>query len=237
MDSEIKEVRLSKRLATIVSFVKDGNLLDIGSDHGYVPIALAQNGFKYGLYASEKGEGPLSHLNGSIEGYGLKDKITCFQADGLKGLKDEYQIKQVVITGMGGLTIAEILNLAGPAVSAFDYVIIEPQSEMAEARECCNKLGLKEDQEAYVEEKGKIYPIIRYVQGKEKLTKAQLAYGKLALENKDPLLLKMLTNAQTRVKAIIDSGKVKDPNSLKYLKKQLTEAEKGLKAYAGKAAD
>lgn len=38
-------MKLSERLNTVVSFVKPGSrVVDVGTDHGYVPIELAQRG-------------------------------------------------------------------------------------------------------------------------------------------------------------------------------------------------
>lgn len=47
-------INLSPRLAKIADFIEDKNLLDIGSDHCYLPCFLvASKGFKSKIYASE----------------------------------------------------------------------------------------------------------------------------------------------------------------------------------------
>ena len=58
----MKKIKLSKRLALIAGFVSSGKgVVDVGTDHGYVPIYLAQNGYQGKIYASDIREGPLSH--------------------------------------------------------------------------------------------------------------------------------------------------------------------------------
>ena len=53
-------VFMKKRLACIAAKIPDGiGMIDVGTDHGYLPVALAKRGYKGALYASDIGEGPL----------------------------------------------------------------------------------------------------------------------------------------------------------------------------------
>lgn len=53
------EVKLSKRLERIASFVQPGSrVADIGTDHGYVPIWLVQKGVCPSALAMDVRKGP-----------------------------------------------------------------------------------------------------------------------------------------------------------------------------------
>ena len=60
-------MKLSERLNTVVSFVKPGSrVADVGTDHGYVPIELAQRGIiSHGL-AMDVRKGPLERAKEHI---------------------------------------------------------------------------------------------------------------------------------------------------------------------------
>ena len=51
---------MNKRLELIYSMISDGRgLIDVGTDHGYLPAALAVNGYDGKLFASDINAMPL----------------------------------------------------------------------------------------------------------------------------------------------------------------------------------
>lgn len=53
-------MRLSKRLELVASFVPEGSrLADVGTDHGYIPIALAERNVICRAVAMDLRPGPL----------------------------------------------------------------------------------------------------------------------------------------------------------------------------------
>ena len=53
-------IQLSKRMSALASLVTEGSrLADIGTDHGYIPIALVQKGRIPSALAMDVGKGPL----------------------------------------------------------------------------------------------------------------------------------------------------------------------------------
>ena len=66
-------MKLSKRLETVVSFVETGSrVADVGTDHGYVPIALAERGIAVHGVAMDVREGPLARAREHIRRHGLE---------------------------------------------------------------------------------------------------------------------------------------------------------------------
>ena len=73
-------MKLSKRLETVVSFVETGSrVADVGTDHGYVPIALAERGIAVHGVAMHipalAGPGFLSLLEMQAQGYYLRIRL------------------------------------------------------------------------------------------------------------------------------------------------------------------
>ena len=96
------EVKLSKRLERIASFVQPGSrVADIGTDHGYVPIWLVQKGVCPSALAMDVRKGPLERAEEHVEEVGLSGKIELRLSDGLAKLK-AGEADTVGIAGMGG---------------------------------------------------------------------------------------------------------------------------------------
>jgi tRNA (adenine22-N1)-methyltransferase len=102
-------IRLDKRLCAVAAMVRQGSIMaDIGSDHGYLACGLVQNGTCPRAYACDIADGPLSRTRATIERYGLAGRVEAILSDGLTALSD-MEIDDIVIAGMGGETIAEII--------------------------------------------------------------------------------------------------------------------------------
>ena len=63
---------MNKRLQAIEALVRPGRgLIDVGTDHGYLPVSLAQHGYPGALFASDLREGPLNAARRSAREAGL----------------------------------------------------------------------------------------------------------------------------------------------------------------------
>jgi tRNA (adenine22-N1)-methyltransferase len=82
---------------------------DIGTDHARIPIYLLERGVTQSVIATEVREGPLAAATAALARHGLGGKAELRLGDGASCLsKDEVDC--VIIAGMGGDTIAEILR-------------------------------------------------------------------------------------------------------------------------------
>ena len=76
---------LTERLALCASFVDNGaKFIDIGTDHGYLPIWLLKSGIINEAIAADIGKGPLSSAKENAEKYDCK--LTCILSDGFKNM-------------------------------------------------------------------------------------------------------------------------------------------------------
>lgn len=104
-------IKLTKRLQAIADMVNRGSIpVDVGTDHGYIPVYLVQNKICKTAVACDINEGPLNSCRMLVSQSGLDDKIKCVLSNGLQSVNDEYDT--VIIAGMGGELIADILSKA-----------------------------------------------------------------------------------------------------------------------------
>jgi len=125
---EQRIIKLPKRLQAIAEFVKTGsNVADIGTDHGKLPVYLAQTGAADRVIASDISAGSLMAAVRTAEKYDLTEKITFINAPGLTGI-NENDIDTIVISGVGGETIIEILEET-PWSKNGKRLILQPQTK------------------------------------------------------------------------------------------------------------
>ena len=69
-------MQLSLRLSAIADLVTEGNrLVDVGCDHGYLPVYLIQQKKIPSAIAMDVRKGPLSRAQEHIRQYGLEEYI------------------------------------------------------------------------------------------------------------------------------------------------------------------
>lgn len=126
--------KLSPRLEGIVSLVPEGSrVADIGCDHGYISIALVQRGIAVHSIASDIKKGPLDQAVKNIAKAELNNKIETRLAPGITAIKSG-EADVIIIAGMGQRTIADILTENMSIAKEAKYLILQPQSELAEMR-------------------------------------------------------------------------------------------------------
>ena len=153
----MEQVKLTPRLQAVADSVPPCNLLvDIGTDHAYIPIHLVQSGRAKEAVASDIADGPVSIAASNIACYGLVHKIRTVTAPGLAGISGA---DVCVIAGMGGLMIKEILeNDMEKAKSAF--LVLQPMTHKMELRSFLYENGFTIIGERLAKEGQKLYNIL-----------------------------------------------------------------------------
>ena len=103
-------LELGPRLRAIAELVPLGcrTLADIGTDHGYIPVSLLLEGRLDRAIAADIGAPPLDHARRTAGLYGVSERIDFRLGDGL-AVVEPGEAEVIVIAGMGGDTITEIL--------------------------------------------------------------------------------------------------------------------------------
>ena len=168
---------LNKRLQTISAFIKENDIvLDIGCDHSLLGIYLVLNK-NIKVIGSDINSGPLEKAKENLKKYHLTRRIELRLGDGLSVMSDD--INTIVISGMGGLSIINILK----DIKKYPNVkklIISPNNDFSLTREEISKLGFYLKKEEMVLDSKKFYLISEYHLGKKKTDNY---FGKLDLEN------------------------------------------------------
>lgn len=161
------------RLEAIASLVtKDAKVIDIGTDHAYLPIYLYQNNITKNITAADISKNVIDNAKNNIIKNGLENKIKVILSDGFKDTTEYYN--EAVIAGMGTKTIMNILNHKKIPNS----IIISSHNNLKELRVFMLELGYKITNEIVVRENNIYYDIIKYAKGKDNLTDADLLIGK-----------------------------------------------------------
>lgn len=152
---------MSVRLEAIVELAQEGDTVcDVGCDHAHVPIRLIQTGCYRRAIGMDVIDGPLGKAAGNLALYGMEDKVELRLSDGLNALS-AGEADTLVITGMGGRLMEEIL-LRNPAVTgSFSVLVLGPQSDPEKIRAALRALGFMIKREKLIFEDGKYYPVIR----------------------------------------------------------------------------
>ena len=142
----------------IASLVPGGaRLADVGSDHGWLPISLLEQGRISYAVATDIRSGPLQRAISHSSERGIKN-MDCVLCDGLTGV-EPHTVDCVVIAGMGGDSISAILA-AAPWACESCTIILQPMSKPETLRRNLAALGLATVSEHLVEDSHRIYSIL-----------------------------------------------------------------------------
>ena len=197
-------MKLSKRLQTIADFVKkDAVVADIGTDHAHIPIYLIKNNIISKAYACDINKGPLEKAKENINYYGVKN-IELRLSNGLEKLKTD-EADTVIIAGMGGELIIDILEKGRRFFESKRKFILSPHTKIDEVRKFLLSNGFEITKEDMCIDEGKFYTVIevKYTENKEMYSETELLYGKYLIENKHPVLLRFLKKEEAKYISIL----------------------------------
>ena len=228
-------MELSSRFKTIASFVSEGMCVaDIGTDHGYIPIYLTSEGMTDKAYAMDVNRGPLERAGENIRKEGLDGRIECILSDGMEKLPIDAD--SVVIAGMGGDLMEQILMGGGDRLFRLSELVLSPQSHWEKVRRFLHSHGFAIEKEALLKEDGKYYSVIKAVRGRESYRESwQYSYGTYLTGLKNPLMKEYLKKELKDKQKILDSFEGKDSEHLRRRAGELScilrEIKEALKNY------
>ena len=178
---------LSKRLQKIADYVQpDNRVADVGTDHGYIPVWLVRSGVCESVIASDIRNEPLKRAMENAKENGVSDRISFRLCPGLEKFVPE-ELDTVIISGMGGETIIEILSAA--PWTREKKLILQPQTKIPELRLWLNNNGYDIADAALVADAGRIYTVWSCTAGVGRRLQQYELYADCTLaQNKDKLL-------------------------------------------------
>ena len=131
-------------------------LADVGTDHGYVPIALVQRKKIQKAIAMDVNKGPLQRAREHIAEHKLEEYIETRLSDGVKKL-EAGEVDSILIAGMGGELVIHILSEGMEVCRSVKELILQPQSELRRVRRFLRENKYKIIDEDMILEEGKEY--------------------------------------------------------------------------------
>ncbi len=174
----MKLPRLTPRLQKIYDIAQSCTVAaDIGTDHAYIPVHLCKSGKCLRAIASDVGKGPLKRAEETAREYGCEN-ISLRLGSGLSTLS-ENEAEVIIIAGMGGILISNILDASQKTAHSAKQLILQPMTAAPELREYLNRSGYTIKKEYLAEEEDKIYTIIEVLpKADTPYTPAELYMGK-----------------------------------------------------------
>ena len=181
-----------KRLMEIVNIIdNDKSVIDIGTDHGLVPLYLAKNKISTDVLATDISAPSLKKLEDKLDD-DLREIIKTKVTDGFKSIEaKENQV--AVIAGMGGNTIIDIIDESLDFAKNLDYMILASNIATEKLRDYLIQNNFEILRDFLTFEHGKYYDILKVSYGNSRqLSLSDIYYGYEDIENKSKLLREKL---------------------------------------------
>ncbi len=191
--------KLSSRLKMVAQMVPPcERVIDVGTDHAFIPIYLiADNRCKKAI-ASDIRKGPADLARRNVEKYQMEDEITVVVGDGLRHI-EIVERDSVVIAGMGGYEIASILS-AKPFKASI--LVLQPQKSLRELRLFLSGNGYSIIDEKIVKETNHFYVAmaVKFTGNNYRLSLTEQEIGPCLLKNSDEIFHEYLLSRIIRLK-------------------------------------
>lgn len=221
---------MNQRLDTIYRLIGRGRgVIDVGTDHGYIPVRLASENYPGRIYASDIRESPLSVAKENAVEAAVDDRISFLLSDGLDACAPD-SVDCVVIAGMGGDTICGILDRAEWTMDPAFRLILQPMSKAEVLRYWLSSNGYRITDERIAAEGDNLYQIIvaSFCEENEAYNDAELLIGKPG--RADPALYRQLAlrhaeSLRRRIEGLASAGEREKTRLIPWLREMLIQLE------------
>ncbi|ACO84558.1 tRNA (adenine(22)-N(1))-methyltransferase [Clostridium botulinum] len=198
-------MEISLRLKEIANMVdKCQSVVDVGTDHAYIPIYLIKNNICKSAIAGDINKGPLDRAKNNINFHNLQNKIQCRLGPGLTKIHPK-EVNGAIIAGMGGHLIKDILEESKEVFKNLDFLVLQPVQNPEALREYIYIMGYKILKESLVFEDSRFYEIIKikYDENHKSVDPIYYEIGEYLINTKHPLIKKFLYNNIDKYKKIL----------------------------------
>ena len=195
-------MELSPRLRALADWVPKGSrFADIGTDHAYLPAWLILHGVIDRAIAADLRPGPLERARETAEKFALSERMDFRLCDGLTGIWPG-EVNAVAIAGMGGETIARILEQAPWTKGEGITLLLQPMTSQSDLRLWLSGNGYAIEKEQTAREDKTLYTVMLVRAGAmPPLTQAELWAGRQSI---DPLRGALLDHLTAKIRRALD---------------------------------
>lgn len=199
--------QVPSRVAAIVSACPEaGRVCEVGYDRGLILFTLieARGGAGLGIEVQ-----PESACTTPIPAV-LRDRVELRTGDGLYPLlSEEADGLGVILAGLGGRTIAHILEARPEITARLAWVVTCPSHLEADIRPALTRLGFAPTDERLVEDRGRFYEVVvaqpTSREHSPPMDEVSATWGPLLLGRPDPLMAAYLDDQERRFAAAFQS--------------------------------
>ena len=173
---------MNKRLKAITELIEPCEvLMDVGSDHGFLPLYLLLNKKIKHAIIGEINHGPLEQAKKNFRDY-ANLSVSYLLSDGLK--QNNQKLDAVVIAGMGYETIEHIILQDIEQFKSISQILIQSNTKNDQLRQFLNDKHFSIIDESIVKDRKYFYPVIKvkYDQNKQLLNKSEILFGPILIQ-------------------------------------------------------
>ena len=208
-------IKLPKRLNKIAELVDFGaSVIDVGTDHGYVPNFLCENKISSDIIATDISKNSLEKSIELTRELGNENEIRNILANGIVNEDRD----NIIIAGLGGIQIAEIIANSIDIAKSSRKLILQPMQKTNILRRELNNMGFEIFDEEIIYEDDRYFEIIlaKFSNYKNKsLEEEDFYFSKKLIEKKDETYLEYLKEKKDYLTTIIRSFDPDSPRSKK----------------------
>lgn len=193
---------LDNRLKMCADMVSgDGIVCDVGTDHAYLAAELILTGKCEKVIASDINVGPLGAAQRTVEKNNIEDKVELIRSDGLENIPLEG-VSDIVIAGMGGETIVDILHKCTALTESNIRLILQPMTKSEVLRKWLYDSNFAITSERIAEDGEKLYVVMcaEWSGQFQRLTETEALAG--FFSDDDPLAQKYRSNEAARLRKV-----------------------------------
>ncbi len=180
-------IRLDQRLTAIANLVDYGMVADVGCDHGKLGYYLVSTDRVSGVIATDISAPSLAKAQELAKENGVSSIMQTRLGDGLEPVASG-EVDTVIIAGLGGDVIANILSRAREEGKTFKHFLLSanthPEKVRREIERCAHTIVYDDVMDCA----GKVYTIIKTQIGESKLDEKQVKYGAFYKTNENFVL-------------------------------------------------
>lgn len=204
-------MKLTPRLKKIADRIYRGeSVADIGTDHAFLPLYLWEAGISPKVIMSDVSEGSLAKARENCQKLHPDTEFDLRLGSGIEVL-EKGEVSVVVMAGMGGILMTELLGADVEKARSFSKLIFQPRKDVGKLRFWLFDNGFRITDEALVREGKYICEIISAVPGEIAVTRQlngddiEYEFPHSLPDYNDELLTEYLTVKKNLEKAILSN--------------------------------
>ncbi|MDU5466422.1 MAG: class I SAM-dependent methyltransferase [Peptoniphilus harei] len=196
-------IKLSNRLKKIAELVDFGaTVIDVGTDHGYVPNFLCEKKISSDIIATDISKNSLEKSIELTKKMGNEKFIRNILANGI--VKENRD--NIIIAGLGGIQIAEIILNSIEISKSAKKLILQPMQKTNILRRELNNMGFEIIDEEIIFEDDRYFEIIivKFNGKKKSLDELDFYFSNILINKKDKVYLAYLSERKFELEKILN---------------------------------